>query len=124
MTESRGLTILIVDDELLIREYLGDLLLDAGYGVVGASNANDAIAILESRNDIPLIITDINMPGSMDGLMLAEAVRGRWPPIKIMIATGQARPAHDRMPHGSVFLPKPYDPEMVIAAVLVLCGSA
>lgn len=120
MGESRGLRILIVEDELLIRQYLGDLLLDAGYGVVATSNANDAIAILESRNDIPLIITDINMPGSMDGLVLAEVVRGRWPPIKIMIATGEARPAHDRMPHGSVFLSKPYDPEMVIAAVQCL----
>jgi CheY-like chemotaxis protein len=60
------------------------------------------------------------MPGSMDGLKLASAVRGKWPPIKIIVATGKAPPEMDQMPHGSLFLSKPYDPEMVIRAVRTL----
>ena len=117
MCESRSPTILAVEDEVLIREYLMELLRDAGYEVAAASNANDAIAILESRSDIRLIITDINMPGSMDGLRLAAAVRGRWPPIKIIVVTSQARPRDDQMPRGSLFLSKPYDPKRLVAAV-------
>jgi CheY-like chemotaxis protein len=117
MGEQRGPTILIVEDEILISEYLGDLLRDAGYEVVSASNADEAIAIVESRSNIRLVITDINMPGSMDGLRLAHAVRGRWPPIKIIIATGRRRPADDQVPRGSLFLSKPYDPSAVISAV-------
>jgi CheY-like chemotaxis protein len=117
MSEQRRSTILIVEDEILISAYLGDLLRDAGYDVVEASNADDAIAILESRSNIRLVITDINMPGSMDGLRLASAVRDRWPPIKIIVATGQGRPTDDRMPRDSLFVPQPYDPRTVIAAV-------
>ena len=117
MREGRRPTILIVEDEVLIREYLADVLSEAGYAVLATSNANDAIAMLESRNDIRLIMTDVNMPGSMDGLRLAEAVRGRWPPIKIIIATGQARPRDEQIPPGSLFLSKPYHPGTVTAAV-------
>jgi CheY-like chemotaxis protein len=117
MSEERRPAILTVEDEIFISEYLGDLLRDAGYEVVSTSNADDAIAILESRSNIRLIITDINMPGSMDGLRLATAVRGRWPPIKIIIATGRGRPTDDQMPRGSLFLSKPYDSKAVISAV-------
>src|SRR5215813_11302633 len=117
MSENRGATILTIEDELLISEYLGDVLRDAGYEVIATSNADDAIAILESRNDIRVIITDVEMPGSMDGLKLARAVRGRWPPIKIIVTTGKRRPANDEMPHGSLFLSKPYNPGLVIDAV-------
>ena len=117
MSDSRGPAILTVEDEILISQYLGDVLRDAGYEVVATSNADDAIAVLESRDDIRVIITDINMPGAMDGLKLANAVRGKWPPIKIIIATGKERPTGDQMPDGSLFLSKPYDPKAVISAV-------
>jgi two-component system, response regulator PdtaR len=117
MSDERRPTILTVEDEILISEYLGDVLRDAGYEVVATSNASDAIGILERTDDISVIITDINMPGSMDGLRLANAVRGRWPPIKIIVATGRTRPEGDQIPPGSVFLSKPYDPKAVIAAV-------
>jgi CheY-like chemotaxis protein len=118
MSERRGPTIILtVEDEFLISEFLGEILRDAGYEVVATSNASDAIATLERRDDIRLVITDINMPGSIDGLRLAAAVRGRWPPIKIIVATGRTRPDNDRMPPGSAFLSKPYDPEAVVAAV-------
>ena len=89
--------ILTVEDEFLVSEYLGHLLTSAGYEVFAASNADDAIDILEKRNDIRLVITDVNMPGSMDGLKLAAAVRGRWPPIKIIVASGMGIPRAKEM---------------------------
>jgi two-component system, response regulator PdtaR len=109
--------ILTVEDETLLSIYLGEVLQNAGYQVVAAANADEAIEILEARNDIRIIITDINMPGSMDGLRLAAAVKDRWPPIKIIIATGKGAPRRDEMPGDSQFLPKPYAPDKVLAAV-------
>jgi two-component system, response regulator PdtaR len=100
--------ILIVEDETFVRLYLGEVLEDAGYQVVSATNADEAIEILESRKDIRVIMTDINMPGSMDGLRLAAAVKDRWPPIKIIITTGKEAPRREEMPMDSQFLPKPY----------------
>lgn len=109
--------ILTVEDEVLISEYLQDILSDSGHTVIGVSNADDAIAVLQARNDVSVIITDVNMPGSMDGLRLAAAVRGRWPPVKIIVTTGNGISVRDQMPAGSIFLPKPYDARSVLAAV-------
>jgi len=109
--------VLTVEDEFLIAEHLGGILRDAGFQVVAAANADEAIDILERRNDIRVVITDINMPGSMDGLKLAAAVRHRWPPIKIIVTTGRAPPDIGQLPIGSGFLPKPYARENVLAAV-------
>jgi DNA-binding NtrC family response regulator len=117
MSEQRAPTILTVEDEFFISDYLSDVLEQAGYTVIATRNADEAIAVLEARNDIRLIITDINMPGSMDGLKLAAAVRGRWPPIKIIIATGKGPPAREQMPCGSVFVPKPYRAGSIVATV-------
>jgi CheY-like chemotaxis protein len=88
---------------------------DAGYGVILADSADAAIAILEARSDIHLVFTDIDMPGSMDGLKLAACVRDRWPPIHIIITTGKARPRE--IPANALFIPKPYVGRAVIDAV-------
>jgi DNA-binding NtrC family response regulator len=101
-------SILIVEDEALIRELMAVDLTEAGHEVLQASNADDAIEILNARLDITHMITDIDMPGSMDGLKLAYAVRGRWPPVKIVICSGKHRLASDRLPIGSKFVPKPF----------------
>jgi two-component system, response regulator PdtaR len=116
-SETNDVVILTVEDETLVRDYLGEILEYAGYQVVSAANADEAIEILESRDDIRVIITDINMPGSMDGLRLAAAVKDRWPPIKIIIATGKEPPRREEMPIDSQFLAKPYAPDRVFAAV-------
>ncbi len=79
---SRRAVVLIVEDEFLLRVDAVDMIKAAGFDVVEAANADEAIEILESRRDITVVFTDIQMPGSMDGLKLARAVRGRWPPIK------------------------------------------
>jgi two-component system, response regulator PdtaR len=109
--------ILTVEDEPFLSVYLSAVLEDAGYSVIAAANADQAIEILEARNDIRIVITDVNMPGSMDGLRLAAAVKDRWPPIKIIIATGKDAPRKDEMPRDSQFLPKPYAADRVLAAV-------
>src|SRR5436305_12269071 len=76
--------ILIVEDDYLIRTHAGEVIRDAGFEVVEASNADEAIMILESRRDIRVLFTDVRRPGSMDGLTLAHAVRARWPPLHIV----------------------------------------
>lgn len=108
-------TVLIVEDEFLIREILKDELEDAGYQVVPVSDADHAIRVLESRQDIQLVFTDISMPGSMDGLKLAAFVNDRWPPVHIIVATGRGRPPG--LPPNALFIPKPYLGSNVVAAM-------
>jgi CheY-like chemotaxis protein len=100
--------VLIVEDEMVIRWGAVKMAEDAGFEVLEAANADEAIEILESRNDIRLVFTDIHMPGSMDGLKLAHAVRDRWPPIKIIVTSGREMPTKDDLPEGGRFLAKPY----------------
>lgn len=106
--------VLVVEDEPILRMNIVEVLEDAGYSVVGASCADEAVVILESRNDIRIVFTDINMPGSMDGLKLAEAVRDRWPPIELILTSGLRGLTKEQMPSRGRFLPKPYDPEDVL----------
>ena len=100
--------VLIVEDEFLLRMDAADMIAAAGFEVLEAGNAEEAIDILESRRDIRVVFTDIQMPGSMDGLKLARAVRGRWPPIKIVATSGRVNIRETDLPEGGRFLPKPY----------------
>jgi CheY-like chemotaxis protein len=88
LSASRRPVVLIVEDEFLLRMDAVDMIAGAGFEVVEAANADEAIEILETRGDVTVVFTDIQMPGSMDGLKLARAVRGRWPPIKIVATSG------------------------------------
>ena len=116
MTNQRpAATVLVVEDEELLRIFAVQLVEDAGFQALEAANADQAIAILEKRPDISLLLTDIHMPGSMDGLKLAHAVRHRWPPIKIIIVSGQVHLTEDDMPTGSRFFRKPYEPTEVVS---------
>src|SRR5437879_8595235 len=85
--------VLIVEDEMMLRMRAVDMVEDAGYTPIEAVDADEAVAILESRSEIALIFSDIQMPGSMDGLKLAHTVHERWPPIKIILVSGQLKPA-------------------------------
>jgi CheY-like chemotaxis protein len=109
--------VLIVEDEFLLRMNAAEMIGDSGFDVVEARNADEAIAILETRPDIRVVFTDIQMPGSMDGLKLARFVRGRWPPIKIVATSGFVNVGKDDLPEGSRFLPKPYRPEQIVATL-------
>ena len=110
ISEAKRAVILIVEDELLIRLHAVDIIEEAGFDVVEAASADEAISILERRMDIAVVFTDIQMPGSMDGLKLAAAVRDRWPPIMIVATSGHVKLGIDDLPEGSRFLPKPYSP--------------
>jgi CheY-like chemotaxis protein len=103
-----GPVILIVEVEFLLRMDSAEVIEKAGFEVIQSASADEAIAILTARPDIHVVFTDIQMPGSMDGLELARFVRDRWPPIKIVATSGLIRPEDDDLPTGSVFLPKPY----------------
>ena len=117
MTTQSLVTVLVVEDEAFLLFSIADELREAGYHVLEASNADQAIRLLESRQDIAILFTDIDMPGSMDGLRLSAAVRDRWPPVKIIITSGKQQPGRDAMPSGGVFLPKPYAPASVAATI-------
>jgi predicted PurR-regulated permease PerM len=115
--ENMRSVVLIVEDEFLIRMDAVDMVGAAGFNVVEAENADDAILVLESRLDITVVFTDIQMPGSMDGLKLAAAIRGRWPPIKIVATSGLGKISEDDLPAGSRFLPKPYSAQQIVGAL-------
>ncbi len=123
MTRS-GPVILIVEDEFLLRMDSAEMIESAGFEVVQAANADEAIAILKARPDIHVVFTDIQMPGSMDGLNLARFVRDRWPPIKIVATSGRVMVGDDDLPAGSVFLPKPYRGAQVVATLREMTGAA
>src|SRR5665647_1319317 len=106
--------VLVVEDEMMLRMRAVDMVEDAGFTAVEAINADDALAILESRSDIELLFTDIQMPGSMDGLKLAHAVHERWPLIKIILVSGQLKLTDDDKPADSRFFGKPLDGKQMI----------
>jgi len=105
--------VLVVEDESMLRLDAVQMVQVAGYSVLAAQNADDAIKLLEERSDISVVFTDINMPGSMDGLKLARAVRDRWPPVRLIVTSGKIRPTPSDIPEGGHFLPKPYTSHQV-----------
>ena len=116
--------VLIVEDEMILRMRAVDIVEDAGFHPLEAVNADEAISILESRSDISLLFTDIQMPGSMDGLKLAHAVHDRWPSIKIILVSGQLKLAIADIPADSRFFGKPLEAEEMIAEMRNLIGQA
>ncbi len=107
----------MVEDEPLLRMMAMDLVEDAGFRAIEAADADEAVTILETRTDIRIVFTDIDMPGSMNGMKLAAAVRDRWPPIEIIIVSGQVRLSEADLPERSVFFSKPYDWQKVTATL-------
>ncbi|SCW89870.1 response regulator [Ancylobacter rudongensis] len=117
--------ILIVEDSPIIRMSAVDLMESAGYVALEAGCADEAIALLESRNDIDLVFTDVQMPGTMDGIKLSHHIRNRWPPVKLVVASGNAIIEEGSLPAGSRFFPKPYDGHAIADAIgLLLAGEA
>jgi two-component sensor histidine kinase len=115
--------VLIVEDEMVLRMRAVDIVEDAGFHPVEAANADQAIAILESRSDISLLFTDIQMPGSMDGLKLAHAVHDRWPAIKIILVSGQVNPSETEKPADSRFFGKPLSVARMITELQAMVGT-
>src|SRR6476661_6421382 len=83
---------------------------DMGFDVFEAADADEAVNLLETEPAITVVFTDIQMPGSMDGLRLAAVVRDRWPPVALLITSGKLSPPTADMPAGAHFIHKPYHP--------------
>lgn len=116
--------VLIVDDEPLLRMLAVDAVEAAGFVALEAADADEAVTLLEANPDIALLFTDVNMPGSMDGLALAHAVRNRWPTIKILVVSGLERIRPSDLPPHSCFLGKPYRTDSVIAELRGLVAAS
>ena len=117
------LNVLVVEDEMVLRMRAVDIVEDAGFTAVEAVNADEALSILELRSDISLLFSDIQMPGSIDGLKLAQAVHRRWPHIKIILVSGQVKLSDVDKPSNSLFLAKPIDVKQMIAELQGMIGK-
>ncbi len=115
--------VLIVEDEAILRLHAVDIVEEAGFMAIEAMNADEAIGILERRSDITLLFTDVHMPGSMDGLKLAHAVRNRWPPIKIVVVSGHKQIEQNELPLGSRFFGKPFQADKMIAELRAMIAA-
>jgi CheY-like chemotaxis protein len=85
-----------------------EIIADAGYNALEAANADEALLILESRGDVTVVFADIDMPGKLNGIQLANRIREHWPSTEIILTSGHVRPNHEHLPAGAVFIPKPY----------------
>jgi two-component sensor histidine kinase len=115
-------TVLVVEDEMLLRMRAVEIVEDAGFTPLEAVNADDALSLLEARSDIELLFTDIQMPGTMNGLKLAHAVHERWPSIKIILVSGQITPEKEDRPANSRFFEKPVKVQQMIAELQEMIG--
>lgn len=109
--------VLVVEDDALVRAEAVDLCEEAGFTAYEARNADQAIRLLERHSEIRVLFTDVEMPGTMDGLKLAKAVRDRWPPVTIMVTSGRVRVTKEEMPENGLFFSKPYPPDGIIKAL-------
>jgi len=115
--KTRSETVLVVEDEPMIRRMATALAEDEGFTVLEARNADAAIAILEDHPEVRIVFTDIHMNGSMDGLQLVAVAHDRWPPLRFVIVSGEHRPASGEIPEGACFFAKPYHGASVARAL-------
>jgi two-component system, response regulator PdtaR len=116
-TGTTPVIVLIVEDDELVRELGVELLSDAGFQVLEATNGEEALSLLESNPDVRVLFTDINMPGPLDGITLASVAALQWPHLAIIIGSGNVLPRSGGLPRGMVFIRKPYDPDSVIRLI-------
>jgi len=114
--------VLVVEDNIMLRMRAVDIVEDAGYASVEAVDADEAFSILQSRCDIALLFTDIQMPGTMDGLQLAHAVYERWPHVKIILVSGRLKLSSAHIPRDSRFFGKPLVSHQIIAEMQNMIG--
>ena len=122
-TTGGAAVVLVVEDDPLLRLNAVDMIEDAGFEALEAPDADVAISVLEARTDIRLIFTDIDMPGSMDGLALAHAVANRWPPVRIIATSGHFKVSETDLPTGGKFIPKPYRQHQLVDVLSGLSAS-
>ena len=116
--------ILVVEDEPIIRLGIVAIVEDAGFDALEASNADQAIRIIEQNSDISVVITDVDMPGTMDGVKLAHFVHGRWPPIRLIVVSGKIGIDEAMLPAGARFFTKPFPEDRLLATVRDMTGPS
>jgi CheY-like chemotaxis protein len=116
-------TVLVVEDDEVLRMCAAEVVADAGFSPVEAANADEAFAILENRSDIALLFTDIRMPGSMDGLNLARTVHGRWPAIKIILVSRRVELSERERPVNSRYFQKQFAMKQMIEGLQEMISS-
>lgn len=109
--------VLLVDDEPFLRLALVDLFEEAGLPVWEAGDADEAIALLQSHPEIRFVVTDVQMPGAMDGFRLARFIRDHYPPIALLICSGLVAPGSDDLPDGALFMSKPVERSSLFAEI-------
>ena len=114
---SPNLRILVVEDEPLLRTFNADMLSDAGFDVIEASDADEALRLLETMRDIQVVFTDVEMPGHIDGFALAQKIEVRWPKIGVVITSGRRYPAIEFGAVGRRFVPKPFKVAQIVESI-------
>ena len=116
--------VLLVEDEALVRMMAADVLREeGGFKVVEAADADEALTVLDATEDVRALVTDVEMPGSLDGFTLARVVKQAWPHIGIVVTSGRMAPGPKDLPLGALFMPKPYRPADLLAAVRTVLPS-
>lgn len=115
--------VLVVEDEPIIRLGMVSSIEDAGYSVIEAASADEAVARLAQDSEVGLVVTDVDMPGSMDGIKLAHYVRRRWPPIRLLVISGKVGVRPGELPEGARFMSKPYQEPQLIHTIEALAAG-
>ncbi len=116
--------VLVVEDHPIIRICTMDLVRGAGYEPVEAENADAAITELEARTDVGLVLTDVSMPGTMNGLELANYIHRRWPPVRLIVVSGRIEVEQGELPPEARFFSKPYSDDAIIETMTAMLGMA
>jgi len=110
-------TVLVVEDKMLVRMHGMDILEHAGFEVLEARNADEAIAILGEHDDVRVLFSDVDMPGGMDGLRLAQLVHERWPTIRLLLTSGHHKLQEATLPDSGKFVSKPWTQDALIQKI-------
>jgi CheY-like chemotaxis protein len=115
--------VLVVEDEPLLRLDIVETFEASGFRTFEAGSATAAIALLQAHAEIRAVFTDVDMPGTMDGIQLAHVIRKRWPPTILVVSSGHSAPSPDMLPSATTFLPKPYPDGALAKVVQMICGQ-
>jgi two-component system, response regulator PdtaR len=118
------MTVLVVEDQFLVRVFAADSLAEAGFKVLEAANADQALIALEARPDIRVVMTDVEMPGSMNGYELAQIVRERWPGVQVIVTSGLPHPRTDELSEEFPFVAKPYLSATIVSLIWQMTTEA
>ncbi|ANY84427.1 hypothetical protein BB934_40195 (plasmid) [Microvirga ossetica] len=122
--DQQPVVVLLAEDEALVRMMAADVLREeGGFKVVEVVDADEALTVLEATAEVRALVTDVNMPGSLDGFTLARVVKQAWPHIGVVVTSGRMAPGAQELPSGALFIPKPYRPADLVAAVRTVMPS-